>query len=291
MTRLQPPDVDPIPGNLADYDDALRRKTGLSLRQIACRATGTTEDRLERVMGRVTAAAVPVSSGLGVIPGFSHAVAAIVAHLGFRSFVPEGRDVEGIVEALERGADILLLADDQRFVALSPGRRFVVDNAGATARGFVAGLEAMRGEIAGTSALVLGCGPVGMAGAEALLNRGATVSLLDSDRGRALSAARGLEAIWPEAVRVEEDEWASALGRYDLIFEATPAGGFIESHYLSSTTLVAAPGMPCALTEEALDRHGHRVLHDALEIGTATMTVEVAAEMAEGLGPEKAGKP
>jgi pyrrolysine biosynthesis protein PylD len=188
VTRLESPDVDPIPGNLAQYDAALRRKTGLSLRQIACKAAGIAEDRLGGVMGRMTVAAVPVSSGRGVIRGFSHAVAAIVAHLGFRSFVTSGRDVAGIAEALERGAEILLLADDRRFVAMAPGRRRLADNARATARGFVAGLEAMRGEITGASALVLGCGPVGVAGAEALLERGATVALLDSNRGRATSA-------------------------------------------------------------------------------------------------------
>jgi hypothetical protein len=49
--------------------------------------------------------------------------------------------------------------------------------------------------------------------------------------------------------------------------------------------------MPCALTVEALDRHGERVLHDALEIGTAAMTVEVAAGMAEDAGPGKAREP
>ena len=42
--------------------------------------------------------------------------------------------------------------------------------------------------------------------------------------------------------------------------------------------MVAAPGMPCALTPDAMAENRNRVLHDALEIGTATMTVQAAAQ-------------
>lgn len=287
MTRLGSVDVRPIPGNLGRYDAELRRKVGLSLRQLACKAAGVQEDLLERVMGEVTVAAVPFSSGLGIIEGFSHTVVSIVVFLGFRGFVTEGHDVAGVAEALERGGDILLLADDERFVAVIPGQRRFVDNARATAQGFVAALEAMRGGVAGAAALVLGCGPVGVAGAEALLERGATVALLDTDRERALAAARRLRSRAPDVIRVE-DGGLDALDRYELIFEATNTGGFVESHHLTSRTLMAAPGMPCALTPDALVQHGDRVLHDALEIGTATMAVQAAVGLKSSSG---AGRP
>jgi len=288
MTRLTSNDLHPIPGNLARYDADLKRKTGLSLRQIACKAAGIPEEDLCAVTGRVKVAAVPVSSGLGIIEGFADAVGSILTHLGFRSFVTERHDVAGVAEALERGSDILMLADDERFVAIAPARQRVVDNVGATARGFVAGLEAMRGGVAGASALVLGCGPVGVAGATALLERGATVSLLDEDRHRAVSALRDLTSPARKPVGLE-DGGADALRRYELIFEATDSGGFIEPHHLTSKTLMAAPGIPCALTKEALDRHGERVLHDALEIGTATMAVEAAGGLVAHRGTETRG--
>jgi hypothetical protein len=44
--------------------------------------------------------------------------------------------------------------------------------------------------------------------------------------------------------------------------------------------LVAAAGMPCALTPEAMAENRDRILHDALEIGTATMVVQAAAGLA-----------
>ncbi|MGW8265002.1 MAG: 3-methylornithyl-N6-L-lysine dehydrogenase PylD [Longimicrobiales bacterium] len=289
MTRLKATDIGPIAAGLDGYDADLKRKTGLSLRQIACKAAGIREEDLKKVMGGMTVAAVPVSSGLGVIEGFSDAVGAIVAHLGFRAFVTEHRDVAGLAEGLEMGVNILMLADDERFVAVIPGRHQVVDNSSSTALGFVAGLEAMNGGLAGASVLILGCGPVGVAGTEALLERGASVALFDTDRERALSVFRELDSKAGNLIPVEE-EGLSALGRYELIFDATNTGGFIESDHLTAKTLMAAPGLPCALTPEALARHGDRVLHDVLEIGTATMVVQAAATLATGMGSEKAAE-
>lgn len=289
MTRLKATDIGPIAANLAGYDADLRRRTGLSLRQIACRAAGIQEEDLKKVMGGMTVAAVPVSTGLGVIEGFSEAVAAIVAHLGFRAFVTAHRDVAGLAEGMEMGGDILMLADDERFLAINPGRHQVVDNSKATALGFVAGLEAMNGGLAGASILILGCGLVGVAGAEALLERGASVALFDTDRERALIVSRELHPKASEPIRVEE-EGDTALNRYELIFDATNTGGFIESDHLTAKTLMAAPGLPCALTPEALARHGDRVLHDVLEIGTATMAVQAALGLARGVGFGKAAE-
>jgi len=295
VTRLRPVDIERIPGNLAEYDADLRRKTGLSLRQIACRAAGVGEDDLKQGQNGVTVAAVPMGSGLGIIEGFSKTVGSIAAQLGFRGFVTEGHDVAGIAEAVEKGGDILMLADDERFVAITSGRGQVVDNVWATARGFVAGLEAMGGGLTGASALVLGCGPVGIAGAEALLERGATVTLLDADRDRAVSALRVLtstrpDTTWdttPDRIRVE-DGGMGALLRHEVIFEATTTGGFIEPSHLTSRALVVAPGVPCALTPEALAMHGDRILHDVLEIGTATMVVQAFVHCRErgGFGKE-----
>lgn len=279
MTRLKENDIDHIARQLAEYDAHLKRVTGASLRQIACRAAGVDEALIVNLLDRVRIAAVPINSGLGVIGGFSGAVAAIVSHLGFETFVTESCDVAGIAEGLERGADFLMLSDDERFVALAPGGRHVIDNTPATALGFVAGLELMRGRLAGEFVLVLGCGPVGVAAAKALIDRGANVVLHDIRQERALVA---LEKIGQQAsakARVEEVP-LTTLNDYELIFDATNAGNFIEPAHLTPNSLVAAPGMPCALTPEAMEKHRDRVLHDSLEIGAATMAVLAAASHA-----------
>jgi pyrrolysine biosynthesis protein PylD len=279
MTRLKEEDINPITRQLDGYDARLKRMTGASLRQIACRAAGVDEAQIIDVLARVRIAAVPVRSGLGVIDGFSDTIAAIVSHLGFETFVTESCDVAGIAEGLERGADILMLADDERFVAISPGQQHVVDNSRATAQGFVAALELMNGGLSGESVLVLGCGPVGVAAIKALIDRGADVALCDIQQERALAALREIAQDVSDRIRME-DTANTALERYRLIFDATNAGNFIEPAHLTPYTMVAAPGMPSALTPEAMAENRDRVLHDALEIGTATMAVQAAAKLA-----------
>jgi len=287
MTRLREDDIDLIPGQLDGYDARLKRMAGVSLRQLACRGAGVDEPLIMDVLDRVRIAAVPVTSGLGVIGGFSRTVAAIVSHLEFESFVTESSDVAGIAEAFERGADILMVADEDRFVAITPGRQQVVDNSRATAQGFVAGLELMKGGITGESVLVLGCGPVGVAATKALLDRGADVVLCDIQRERALAALREIGQDASDRIRVE-DTPPAALRCYELIFDATNVGNFIEAADLTPRTMVASPGMPCALTPEAMAESRDRILHDALEIGTATMAVQAAAKLAISAENEKA---
>ncbi len=280
MTRLKEDDIDRIAPQLEDYDARLKQMTGFSLRQIACRATGIHEALIINVLDRVRVAAVPVRSGLGVIGEFSSTVAAIVSHLEFKTFVTESSDVAGIVEGFERGADVLMLSDDERFVAITPVLKHVVDNSRATAQGFVAGLEIMKGGLAGESVLVLGCGPVGMAATKALLDRGADVALCDIRQERALAALREIGRDGSNRIQIE-DTPHTALKRYELIFDATNTGNFIEPDHLTPHTMLAAPGMPCALTPEAMVENRDRILHDALEIGTATMAVQAAAILAK----------
>ena len=289
MTRLKEDDIDHIARQLDGYDARLKRMTGVSLRQIACRAAGVDEALIIDVLDRVRIAAVPVTSGLGVIDGFSGTVAAIVSHLGFETFVTESCDVAGIAEGFERGADILMLSDDERFVAITPGRQHVVDNSRATAQGFVSGLELMKGGIAGESVLVLGCGPVGVAATKALIDRGADVALCDIRQERALAAVREIGLDASDRIRME-DTPHTALERYELIFDATNEGNFIEAAHLTPHTMVAAPGTPCALTPEAMAEHRDRILHDALEIGTATMAVQAAATLAKSAESKKASE-
>jgi len=54
--------------------------------------------------------------------------------------------------------------------------------------------------------------------------------------------------------------------------------------------MLAAPGMPCALTPEAMAENRDRILHDVLEIGTATMAVQAAANLAKSAETTKANE-
>ena len=278
MTRLTRADIAGLAPDLPAYDGELRTLLGCDLFGLACRAAGLSDARARRRMAGLTAAVVPIDSGQGILPGFAGTIEQILRHLGCRSFVTSCGDVAGLAEAYERDADLVLLADDYRFIALALRTRRVVDNAAATARGFVTGLELMAGGLRGRDVLRLGCGAVGAAAAAALLERGATVGLFDLKPERAAHLQGALAAGASDRVRSDrvriEPELPRALARYRLLFDATPAAGIITEEHVSAETLVAAPGMPLGLTAGATCGLRGRLLHDPLQTGVATMLME-----------------
>jgi len=283
VTRLTRADIAGLGPDLPAYDGQLRTLLGCDLFGLACRAAGRSEARARRRMAGLTAAVVPIDSGQGILPGFAATVEQILRHLACPSFVTSCGDVAGLAEAYERDADLVLLADDYRFIALALRTRRVVDNAAATARGFVTGLELMAGGLRGRDVLLLGCGAVGAAAAAALLERGATVGLFDLKPERAAHLQGALAAGASDRVRSDrvrsdrvriEPELPQALARYRLLFDATPAAGIITEEHVSAETLVAAPGVPLGLTAGATCRLRGRLLHDPLQTGVATMLME-----------------
>jgi pyrrolysine biosynthesis protein PylD len=272
MTRLTPDDLAGIPSALPAYDAELESRTGCSLRALACRAAGVGEPRLAELARVARVAVVPLDCGQGVLPGFAEAVRAIAGHLGFEAWITRRPDAGGLAEAYRSGAGILVTADEESFIAVNLATRAVADNNEATARGFVTALSLLAGGLAGREALVLGCGPVGRAAARHLLAQGARVILCDirSERARTTAGELGEEG---ESLRVEED-LESALMRHRLLFDATPAPGFIRERHLSPETRIAAPGVPLGLTAGALRAIGPRLVHDPLQIGTAVMLLE-----------------
>lgn len=272
MTRLKPANIKNIPGRLGAYDQELLQKTGRTLRSIACHASGIEEKGIFPIMDSVSVAVVPIRSGQGVIEGFSDAVKHIVRHIGFNAFVTGAADVAGIAEAVEKGAQVVMMADDHRFVALNVRHGRVVDNAEATGKGFTAGLDLMAGGLKGRKVLVIGCGPVGQSAALAAVNRGAEVSVFDIDRQRSHRLAK------EQGVTVEQS-FEKALCRHQLLVEATNAADVIDETAVTPGTYIAAPGMPLGLTPAALQKISHQLLHDPLQIGAAVMVVDAAVSI------------
>ena len=117
MTRLTAEHVQETMAKLRQVDAELRERTGLDLNGVARRAIGLEEHKSEPPKQGVALTAVPIRSGGGVIRGFAEAVCAIAAHVGVASRVARAADVAGMAEAYRSGADILVMADDRRFVA------------------------------------------------------------------------------------------------------------------------------------------------------------------------------
>lgn len=260
-------DVAHLPERLPAYDAELVKKTGLSLREIAIRSTEVSEEALTAAIASHTVAVVPVTAGQGVVGNFSEAVRGILSYLGVDVFKTRESDVAGVAEGIEKGADIVFFADDNRFVALNLPLRRVTDNAEATAKGYVTALEAMAGDLSQREVLVIGgAGRVGWSAVLALKSKGARVAACDLKQQKIESLAKGHEVI-------VEGNLEEALGRYTVFFDASPAANIIEAKHIRPETLIAAPGMPLGLTDEAYSLVERCLIYDVLEIGVATMFV------------------
>ncbi len=269
MTRLRSGDVAAIPAALPRLETRLRAATGEDYLGLAAGAAGKTR---QAVMDRLhsLAAVVPMSSGQGIIEGFAGAVTAVLQHMGFRASRTRA-DVAGFGQAMQRGADLVFAADDHTFLAFDMRRRSVVDNAPATALGFVEALSRaaqMRGRsLHGSRVLLIGLGRVGTWAGRLLEQRGARLWVHDRDlgrvrrfvgRGHGRQAAEGIEA---------------ALQAVDFVFDASPARELIHASHVRPETLIAAPGVPHGLTAAAVEAIGDRWIHDILPLGVAVMAV------------------
>jgi pyrrolysine biosynthesis protein PylD len=270
MTRLTTNDIATITEELQAYDSELRSKTGCTLYGIACKAAGIHEPQLKNSSADLLVGVVPITFGNGIISGFCEAVAGIVSHAGCRAFVAQTADVAGISEAVNKQADILMFADDDRFVALNMSSRVVVDNAEATAGGYVAGLDLMAGGLKDKDVLVIGCGPVGSYATEVLAKLESRVSVYDVDTYRSMGLADRLSQLLNAGIEIVKDI-ESALINHQLIVDATPAADIIKAHCVTSETYISAPGVPLGLDGDAQAKVNNRLLHDPLQIGVATM--------------------
>lgn len=271
-------DVDHLPADLPIMDEALRRVTGLSIAALARRAAGARTATLFPAGRRVCV--VPVTAGQGIIEGFSEAVAAVCRHIGCQVSVSPHTDVAGWAFAAERGEEVVLAADDQRFIALNIRMGVCIDNGIATGEGYATALDAASGGVAGRAVLVVGLGSVGMAAAVRLHHLGASVLVADLDAARVEVALHTLPVL---AV----DSTEAGLGVCDLVLDASTGEGFIPGSWVSPASVVAAAGVPCGVTPDAAEVLGDRLIHDPLVLGVATMVAKAC--LGVGRGDRRAG--
>ncbi len=277
MTRLRTEDIEHIRHELKAYDQQLLNKTGKTLKGIALHALGLGDSEFEEIIKSNKVCIIPLTCGLGVIDGFSATVSEIIGHLGFNSFTAQNSDAAGIAEAFEKKSDILLLADDNRFVAINVHTKYVSDNIEMTAKGFVAGLDLMAAGLKGKNVLVLGCGEVGCNTAKILVNMGVSVFVCDIDPELALTLQKEVADTLKTTIQIGDD-WRLTPEKYQCIIDATPAVDLIDASLITSETYVAVPGVPCGLSSEARKKLSGRYLHDPLQIGVATMVIDACRQ-------------
>jgi 3-methylornithyl-N6-L-lysine dehydrogenase len=268
VTRLSEDDVNTLVERLKVFETDLRVVCDLGLTELAVRTVSQSATRISFKGAR--AAAVPITTGEGVISGFSECVATILRHLGCEAWVTEQTDVRGIQEAIDGAAEAVFVADDYRFVALNVAKDRCVDDDPATADGYVTALEAAAGSLVDRKVLLLGLGPVGRAAARRLVSRGAVVLVVEPHLARMQAALDLGLALSPVVL-------AEGLARCDLVFDASPAAGLIDTVDLRPEAIAAVPGMPSAFTAAAQVELGPRHIHEPLAIGVAVMAARAFA--------------
>jgi len=262
MTRLTEDAVKDIPSKISSLDHELEKRLGMDMRNFACHAMNVAAEKIN--FSDYKAAIVPVTSGKGIIGGFSRSVAAAVETMGLRSFVTEACDVAGISEAFSSDADIIFMADDERFIALNTKTRSFSDNIWSTAKGYVTALRIAEKGLEGKKVLVIGAGRVGTEAVKILMKEGAAVEVTDilPHKAKALeSGFAGVKAI-PNVEQAIKDN--------RLILNASP--GLISGKLIREGAVISSPGVPYAFDDEG-EKRAKVIIHDVLSLGVAVMTV------------------
>ena len=220
--------------------------TGMSMATLAFRAAGL-PPAPENALERTKAAVVRFTSGEGAIDSFAESVAAVIRHMGVPAFIAGACDVAGIHEAISSGAEIIFMADDDRYIAVNVKTGAVAENDFATVCGYSFGLSAMAGGLKGKEVTLLGYGRLGRIAFGRLSGEGANVKVYD----------KGSEK--------------PPLPLTGPVFDATSEGGWLGAGDIAFGAKIAAPGVPLSLDDEALSVHKGNVLHDPLQLGTAVM--------------------
>ncbi len=262
MTRLITEWIDDIQKNAKKSEATLKEKTGLDYITLAAKSSGWSVSDIERAAQQIKIGVVPVTSGEGIIGSFCESVAAVTAAMGFRSFVTECYDVGGIFEAHKKDADIIFMADDDRYISFNLNKKKMADNNFATAAGYLTALEEAHGSLTGKEVLLLGFGVVGQEFLKRLMKKGISVTGYDIDENR-------LKAMgWSGAEILEKPE---DMQKFKVVIDATCEGGWIHKGMLHPEAWIASPGIPISLDEEMYPLYEKRIIHDYLEIGTAAM--------------------
>ena len=263
MTRLTPDLIEGVPDDTIDLDSKLMKMCGKTVKQIALEGAGVDHDV---DFSKVRVAVIPITSGMGVIGGFSQSVDAIVKRLGMQSYVTKGTDVNGFSQAINDGVDMIMMADDAMFVAYNVHAARSTNNSWGTAMGYAVALKNAAGGVEGKDVLVIGAGLVGTEAVQILKSWGANVSVTDIkfEKAKALEERFGVKAL---------QDVESALSSHKYILNAAPA--IFPGRLIMEGAVVSTPGVPHYFDEEGRKK-AKAIIHDPLEIGTAMMAVNSA---------------
>ncbi|AKJ39548.1 3-methylornithyl-N6-L-lysine dehydrogenase PylD [Methanosarcina barkeri] len=258
MALLTPNDLININKQLQEADSVVKRVTGLDIKGV-CQSLYGTSPSSKKV------GIVPVTSGNGIIGNFSASLHVITQYFGFDGFVTDMPDVSGYYEAVQNGAEIILMADDHTFLAHNIKNGKMANNQPCT--GIIYAEIASRYLKADSKdVLVMGLGKVGFPGAAQLVQKGFRVYGYDPDARLLKRAVSNLGIIPFDPANPK---------KFSIIFEATPCANTIPEAVLSENCVLSTPGIPCAISEELKNKYDIQLVAEPLGIGTVSMLYSV----------------
>lgn len=263
MTRLTEEMIIDLPANARERSEKLKKQIGMDLNTLAFKSIG--KDPEEYDLSEYLVASVPITAGLGVIGGFSLSVKAILEGMGFNCFVTSKPDVDGIYEALERGAELIFIADDRRFLAYNTITGQYTENVLSTAAGYSEALDLAAGGLKGKDVLVIGAGRIGTEAVRILTSKGANVSVTDinPEKSRTVASEYGAKPI---------EDVSEAISSHKYLLDASP--GLIPGELIVEGAVISSMGIPYSFDNEG-ERKSDMIIHDPLNIGTAVMAARV----------------
>lgn len=259
MALLTPEDLANMTNALVENDRLITELTGSSLDGL-CRRIYQTAPHNEKV------AIIPITAGNGIIGSFSESLLFTVCHFGMDGFITENTDVAGYYEAVMKGADIILMADDLAYIAHNLRNGKIAHNQICTGRIYAEILCQSTDYADDKDVLVIGLGKVGTPALETFLRERQNAYVFDVN-----------------TARVDEIVSAYPVQKYDTdsdktfskIFEATPCADTISENCLREGSLISTPGIPCGISDELLKKYGIRIVQEPLGIGTLSMLYAV----------------
>jgi pyrrolysine biosynthesis protein PylD len=166
---------------------------------------------------------------------------------------------------VQNGAEIILMADDNIFLAHNLKNGKIANNQSCT--GIIYAEIASRHLKADSKdVLVMGLGKVGFPGAAHFVHKGFTVYGYDTHKA-ALEKTISMLGITPFD--------PSSPRKFSIIFEATPCANTLPETVISENCVVSTPGIPCAISNELKKKYNVELVMEPLGIGTASMLYSV----------------
>ncbi len=261
MTRLNEEWVSEMQSDVMKLQQRLVNVCGLDYIALSIKANGVPANKFVKATNTVKIAAVPITKGKGVISGFCQSLCTILSILGFETFVTENTDYQGFKEAHQKGASVIFMASDIKFIGMNVISHCIADNNFATVKGFLTALDSASGGLANKEVLVLGYGVLGEIAVNELKRMKAEPSVYDRDYLRLKEAALNAKILTsPKQIK-----------QYNNIIDVTNTGNWLNENMLNKNAIISAPGVPLSLTDSALDVFSHKLIHDILPIGVVTM--------------------